>query len=103
MYKPTLEIPAEVTANLITEEGKEGDHYVIAHQGDDTMTVIVKDNKLMQIPISAEIKAQTSTPHPVGTKVWWKADGSLDKALEPTYAVPKASKSQGSTAPRQQA
>lgn len=101
--RPQLVIPEEVMANLIKEEGKEGGYYQIAHQGEEAMTVIIAGNKLVEIPISAEIKAAATKPHPVGTKVWWSDDGKLLDAFEPTFAAPKVSPSQGSCSPRRQA
>jgi len=100
---PALVIPEEVLANLIKEEGKEGGYYQIAHQGEDTMTVIIANNVLFEIPISAELKAASTRPHPVGTKVWWSPEGKLLDAFEPTFAQPKASKAQGCDTPRKQA
>lgn len=103
-------VPAEVLANLITEAGKEGGYYTIAHQAPDVMTVIIADNKLVQIPLHTGEPVQgngsqgsTPTPHPVGTKVWFTADGKLLNVETPTYAQPKASKSQGCDTPRKQA
>lgn len=101
--RPQLVIPEEVMANLIKEEGKEGGYYQIAHQGDTAMTVIIADNRLVEIPISAEIKAAATKPHPVGTKVWFTKEGKLLDAQVPSFAAPKASKSQGCDTPRKQA
>jgi hypothetical protein len=109
MSKSTV-VPAEVLANLQTEEGKAGGFYVIAHQGEDVMTVIVKDNVLVQIPLHTgeEVQgngsnASTPTPHPIGTKVWFSAEGKLLDVQIPRFAQPKASKAQGCDTPRKQA
>jgi hypothetical protein len=67
------------------------------------MTVIVADNKLVQIDIPADIKAATKEPHPVGTKVWWTTEGKLLRADVPTFVQPKASIAQGCDTPRKQA
>lgn len=97
-------IPEEVLANLITEKGKEGGYYQIAHQGAEVMTVIIADNKLVEIPVPpVSPNAIGSTPHPVGTKVWFTKEGKLLDAQVPTFAQPKASKAQGCDTPRKQA
>ncbi|MNY13016.1 hypothetical protein D3C86_1461280 [compost metagenome] len=97
-------IPADVLAKLIKEPGKEGGYYQVAHQAPDVMTVIVADNQLVQIPVTAPSQnAIQTTPHPVGTKVYFSPEGKLLDAIIPSFAAPKASKAQGCDTPRKQA
>jgi hypothetical protein len=100
---PTVTLPKEVLENLVTVEGKEGGYYTVAHQSVDVMSVIVKDNKLVQVQISEEVQAQTTTFHPVGSKVWCTTDGKFLSVEVPSYVQSKSAETKGSAQARQQA